>query len=480
MKKRLKIDLALFSIIYLPSCIVCFYSSIFPYLGSFMKHFNNNIKLTSLFQYFPIIYLGFPMGNFMFEKFLFFFGFKKSLYILSVLFFLYTIFLFNISSMLCYIISLLLQGFFYQIFTTAISFYFCYKYKNGSDLVSYTYGFKNFLNFVFPCLALKIINPNNFRINDDNSNDIYFNWNVSKNITYFLLFFGISSLISSIICIWFLDDLKIKENWKYYFLFFFDKKKIEKLNNYFQNQLKNKKEIHAYEESLLSDNISSSIHIFEKNNSENLSNQNEEPEENNIDLIKYNKIKKSGLFIGFFLITSVKYSSLFYFAENFKYITMIYYKNDEIITIFISLSCLIAVFTGFISPSIYRKLGFYIYNAFCIFLNILISGIIFFFGKEYPIVLLFSLLLVRFDLNLNYVLTVFCLYGIFGAKLGLKLSKFFDYSFFFGMSFGIFCSNFFNISKDFNLFKLFFGVEFVILLVFLYYFKNFEKNLKAF
>ena len=73
-------DLKKFSIIYIPSCMICFYSSIYPYIGSYIKRFNKDIKLTKLFQYLLLIFLGVSMCNIIFEKFLFLFGFKKSMH----------------------------------------------------------------------------------------------------------------------------------------------------------------------------------------------------------------------------------------------------------------------------------------------------------------------------------------------------------------------------------------------------------------
>ena len=60
---------------------------------------------------------------------------------------------------------------------------------------------------------------------------------------------------------------------------------------------------------------------------------------------------------------------------------------------------------NFISPSIYKYLGFYKYNAFCISLSIINSFSI--FGKKFPNLLLFSLILVRFIFNLNYAVVIF-------------------------------------------------------------------------
>ena len=158
---------------------------------------------------------------------------------------------------------------------------------------------------------------------------------------------------------------------------------------------------------------------------------------------------------------------------------MIYFKNDKIITIFISLSALMGALVNFISPSIYKNLGFYKYNALCIFFNVINSLFIFIFGKQFPFLLLFSLIFVRFILNLNYAVSIFCLYGIFGPHIGLSLSQFFDYSFFVGFTLAIFFSNFFNISENFHLFIFFSGLEIIILGCFLYFFKDFEKKMKS-
>ena len=306
MVKTLTYDLIKFSIIYIPSCIICFYSSIYPYIGSYMKHFNKDIKLTELFQYLPIIFLGVPMGNIMFEKFLFLFGFKKTMHLLSFLFLLYILLLFNFSSIFLYIITLLLQGFFYQIYTAAISFYFCFKYKNGSNVVSFTFGFKNFLNFVLPILALKMINPNNMETNNEDINDIYFEWSVSRNLPYFLCFYGFITFFLSIISVSMIEDLKIKPNWKLYFVFFFDKKKIKKLYDNHRIELENNISKDDFQENLLLENKNSSImnekndikKSFEENSQ--LDNLSEELIKEEISHLESDKIKRSPLFIGFF------------------------------------------------------------------------------------------------------------------------------------------------------------------------------------
>ena len=396
---------------------------LYPYIASYIKHYNPNITMKSIFATTIGIFIGRIIGGVLLPNLYFLFGIKGTMQIGGLLLFINYLLYFCFTSIFGVFFNNLFAGVNYQIAFLSVSFFLSEKYLNGLLYINYVYIGSSIGIIFWGIVSIYIINPDNIgmtlKLTEGNLEENYFPWEMVKNFKFFMIVLACFSLLF-ILPTFFLDDPEnITPNFFIYFkaLFTKDKKKLDYLNKSFQNySLNSKKSFEKKKKPITINIIDEEEEIFLQKYELNF----EEAEK------KSQKIIFNPLFILFIGLMAIRFSPVLYMIDNYKIIAFKVLKNDKMISLALSTSFLASIFGQIIVGFVYRKLDFYksqLFLYFLIFLNLFI----FVFFAENNIYVMFGILsLDRIILRISHGFAVLSKFSLFHPKIAVGITKVFD------------------------------------------------------
>ena len=491
--KKLNKDIALLFLYSMSNTIFFIWPVIYPYLGSYIIHSNPSITLKKLFSTTLGLVLGPTVGNLFLPKFYFLFGIKKTIQIGGFLNLLNCYFYYKVNSIFLVFFNVLLSGAIYQLTILSITYYLSKKHDNGYIYCNYAFIGQNIANIIWPFFALKLINPNNIGMTAshiiNNEIDIFFPWEISKNFPLLMNILGFTSFLFTIIPSFFLQDPEIMK--PHFFLW---------INTFFSNNKKNKEELSiAYDKSKIEDkdifnnsiigsksiltdksDLNKSNSIFTKNSSisEYLSQKSEKELSEEEAKKKANKIIKNPLFLILVLIISIRFAPLYYLVDNYKVLAYPILKNDQLISISLSFSSMLAILGQVFIKKLWESLGFYKCFGFIGFLSLLFHFIFITFATSSSFFMIVNFFFCRIIANLLYGAIYYIKFGLFDPKVAVHISKIFDFSLFLSV---VICVGFNSALYDGTNSGFVFFIHFLLnigsMVVFVIFFKDFEKKI---
>ena len=487
---NLKRDIILLTIYTFSLTLYGSWCVVYPYLVSYLKHFNPELSLKTLFSTTIGLFIGQSVANLLLPSFYFFFGIKNTI-LLSGFFNLINCLLFiYFDNFYTILLNTTLTGLIYHLAVTSLTYYLTEKYDNG-----YIYSYKcyvglGFSNIIWAFLAVKIINPENIGMIAKNivngQFEYYFPWEISKNFPTLMIIIGIVNFLITVIPISFIKD---PEHIKVNFLIWIKAKLMgnkRALNELSKEYSKNKS---------LSKSLNLSNHSL-INISQNKEEQNEKKakliknndEENNKNILtdteakeKSYKIMFSPLFLLLVLILTIQVAPVYYFIDNYKYIAYQVIKNDTLMSLSISLQCISSIICQFFFNSIWNKFGFFqTYN--------IISTILIIFHVVYLLFSVRSSFFMILNSIVNRIATQFLVgaisftkFGLFQGKVAVYIGNVVDLSFSFAMILGIIFNYLFFSQEDIStIFVVFFILNCFAAFLFRYFYRDFEEKMKKF
>ena len=490
-KKNLKKDILLLTIYTISVTLYATWCVIYPYLGSYLKHFTPEISLKTLFSTTIGLFLGQTVANLFLPTFFFLFGIKNTILIGGVLNLINCLLYIYLDSFFTILLNLTLTGAIYQLAAISISYYLSEKYENG-----YTYIFKCFVGFSFanifwPFFAVKIMNPENIGMIDENiingQIENFFPWKISKNFPMLMTLIGIFNLLVTFIPISFIKD---PDHIKGYFLIWIkaklmgNKRALNELNKEYSKNRKRSLSINL--------NLSNSFNI-ENNKSPIQKEDNDKkiiliknPEKNTKKILtdaeanqKAYKIMFSPLFLLLVLIIAIKISPTYYFIDNYKIIAYFVIKNDSLISLSISMQCVFAILSQYFFNSIWNKFGFYwTFNIISIML-ILFHVVYLLFSVKSGFFMILNAILNRIVTQFIMGAISFTKFGLFEGKVAVSISNVIDINFSLAMVLSIVLNYLLFSQEDISsIFVVFFILNCFAAFLFWFFYSDFEEKMK--
>ena len=425
---------------------------------------------TSLF-----LFLGIPFSGFLAPKLYFFFGIKKVMIINGFFFLINCILFLKFENFWLICINSFFSGFIYQLSRTSSSYFLSEKYKNGFFYENFVFMGSNLSNFIWPFIAVYIVNPKNKNMIENNFGENFFPWEISKNFPVLIYSMGFISFFFVVIPIFFFlnDPISIKGHFFVYFkaIFSNNKKKLENLQNeYIEKSEKNSKQ--SFEKSIFSYSKN-----FSSYKSETFLESNKILTENEI-CEKIKKIQKNPKIFFLIFFFSLKLAPLIYFTDNYKLISFQILRSDSLISLALAFSSIFAIFGQILIIQIWKKFDFYKTHIFLSFLYFFNFFIFLKFGKN-KFFLITILIFNRFLCKMIYSSINFSKFAIFHPKVAIGISWLIDSCYFFSMVFATsFNFFFFNEGNTEKIFWVFFGVHVFGFCGFLWLFKDFVNDVK--
>ena len=478
--KNLKKDIYLLTTYFLSLTLYATWCVIYPYLGSYLKHFDPQLSLKTLFSTTIGLFLGQTVANICLPTLFFLFGIKNTIFLGGFLNFLNCILYIYCDTFLTILANLTLTGAIYQLGSVSMSYFLSEKYENG-----YVYSFRCFMgmsvaNIFWPFLAVKIMNPGNVGMIAESfvDGDIehFFPWEISKNFTVLMSLIGVFNFFVTFIPIYFIED---PDHIKGYFIIWLranlsgNKRALNEISKEYSKNESYSKNLNLSNSLIIKPETSEQIEKEKSSKSPKTPLTDSEAKE------KAFKIMKSPLFILLIIILTIKISSLYYFIDNYKIIAFHVIKNDSLISLSISVQCIFALFCQFIFNFVWKKFGFFqTYN--------IISIIILLFHIFYLLLSVRSGFFMFLNAIVNRIVTQFMIgcinftkFGLFEGKVAVYISKAVDLNFTFAMIVSIFFNYLFFSQEDIStIFLAFFVLNFIVAFLFWRFYRDFEEKMK--
>lgn len=444
------------------------WSIFYPYLASYLKHFNPLITMKGIFACTLSMFIGRIIGGLILPHFYFLFGIKISMQIGILISFVNFLLFFCFTSYFWVVFNILLVGVHYQFVVLSVGYFLTEKYRDGFERVNFVnIGIGSSLGIIFwGFVSVFIINPGNkgmeLVVREYAGFGCYFEWEVAKNFKTYMVVLALQSLLFFIPTFYLKDPENIKPNFIPYIsaLFSGNKRAIKDLKNSFSSQ-KN---------------------LLEKSFS--LINSEKSVEENFLEdrlQLSYKEAKtksiiiiKNPYFLLLILLLSLRFTGLVYFVDNYKIITYHIINNDKLVSFALSISVFSSIIGQLVVSFIWKKLDFYwsqIFLYFLLFLNLIIL-IVF---SENRFVMFWIVSFIRICVRISYGLAALTKFSLFHPKIGVEITKVFDFYSILAILFGSVLNYFFDFSFIFE-FILFLNL--CGFLVLFFFFKNFKKMVK--
>ena len=396
---------------------------LYPYIASYIKHYNPSITMKNVFATTIGIFIGRIIGGFFLPNLYFFFGIRGTMQIGGLLLFINYILYFELTSLTGLFFNNLFAGVNYQISFLSVTFFLSEKYTNGLLYVNYVYIGSSLGIIFWGIVSIYIINPRNggmiLEIKENGIIENYFPFEMIHNFKFFMIVIACFSLLFVLPTFFLEDPENIYPNFFSYFkaLFARDKKKLNLLNQSFQDVSFN------------------TIRSFEKKKKPSFIKIIDEEEE--IFLQKYEltfeeadkkskKIIFNPLFILFVFLMAIRFSPVIYMVDNYKIIAYKVLKNDNMISLALSTSCFMSIFGQIMVGFLWRKLDFYksqLFLYFIIFANLFVFV---FFAEGNVFVMFWILSFDRIIVRISYGFAALSKFGLFHPKIAVGITKAFD------------------------------------------------------
>ena len=481
--KELNKDLLLLFLYSMSNTLYYIWPIIYPYLGSYVKHYNQDLSMKMIFSTTIAMVFGITLGNIILPRLYFLFGIKKTMQIGGFCILVNCVLFYSFSTFFPILFNVLFCGTIYQLCIMSISYYLSEKYDNGYIYCNYVYVGQNVANIIWPYVAVFLINPNNKGMTDifeeGGETENYFPWEISENFPLLMKTIGIVSFLIVMITTYFLKDPKhIKANFLPWIkaLVKGNKSTLDSLSKSFKEQSFNS----------FSRNLSEKEKSFKS--SMNLSKDDDclLIEENKKEMTMEeaqaiaSKISYSPYVLVFTLLISLRLAPLFYMVDNFKVISFGVLKNDKTISLSLSLSALISSLGQICIAPIWKKLDFFYTQALIFILTVINLVLYLKLSVNYGFFMFWILPFNRIIIQMAYGAGYLTKFGLFNPKIAVFVSKVIDNYYFISMVIAIIFNFLFFSQKDIStIFGVFLILNVIATVIFIVYFKNFKNIIKV-
>ncbi len=135
--KKLTKEILLLLLYNCSNCMMSIWVIVFPYLFSYLIHYNPSLSLKEIFSSTIILFFGVVIGNFMLPRFYFFFGIKVTMKIGGYLNMINCLLFIYLKSIYTIYFNVMLLGLSYQFVILSTIYYLSQKFKDGHLNSSY-------------------------------------------------------------------------------------------------------------------------------------------------------------------------------------------------------------------------------------------------------------------------------------------------------------------------------------------------------
>ena len=413
---------------------------LYPYIGSYYKQFDSSITLKSVFSCILLLYFGMFIGNLVLPRFFYLFGLRKTLQIGSTLYFINLVCMYTFTSLLSFCFNMIIAGALVNFFSFTISVYFSQKYENGILYCPFVFMGATLGVMVWPLVVSAIVNPENRSMDQidvtTGVEEYYYDYSVSSRI---ISYFNIHGLIAMAVNVLLCHYLENPEG---------HRGRISKWLSQRGEPLIDNEDYESFKyniEHQLSMNISRALDTSRSflatlNPTLNIT----QPSGTDIELlapqsfasrrsenpqqvaVEYHKEVLTSRFMLLMLASIIRVASLTYFICNSKFIASSVLDNDNLVSIFLSVTSVLDIVGRLIGPYLWIRLGFFKVMVLLVVLSMIfnLSFILSHPANAYTFFGLFALC--RFATGINAAVSAITLFSLYTADQAIYLYKVFD------------------------------------------------------
>lgn len=466
------------------------WSILYPYIGSYFKHYNPHITLKDIFTCILILYFGMFLGNLILPRIFYIFGLRKTLQIGSILYFVNLVCLYTFTSLIGFCFNITLAGALVNFFYFTISVFFSQKYDNGILYCPAVFMGVTVGAMIWPFVISALINPNNHSMDQitfiNGYEERYYDYSVSGKIVKYFNIHGFFTMVVNVILCQFLTNPvghsgQISRWFKSTQNISIDSEDDNEDYESFRDCIKHKlsmtmsKVFDKSKEWNVKTNRTNSLTQMEAMDLEMVP-QSFKSIHNTTSqhhLIEHKEELLSTRFMLLLLVSTVRGAAFMYFINNSKYIGSFFLENDNLISVFISITSVLEIVGRLIGPYLWIRLGFY-----RIMFILISSSMIFNLGfiLTYPATTLqfFCLMvLCRLVFGISCAVTSVTLFSLYTNEQAIYLYKVFDNVALMGLIYTVVLNYFFVWNNNFvPIFVIFLVVEGVTLALLITKLKN--------
>lgn len=427
-----------------------------PYYYSYLKNFNPYITVEQVFGTTFFLYLGMNAISAVMPIMLYLFGMRGTIVACGVITFLNCFCLHYFTSWFFICLNVLIFGGLYRYTTLVSIIYFSETYPQKA---SHYYGLalSGFLvgSLLSNNLCCTMINPNNqpmSQTTDINGyTEQYFEFEIASRVVSYLNFYGVFSLLMCIMCSFLVSDLdKYPGEWRIFLGWVFgEDHDIRKSIDRFKNNL-DETFTHSFRQSEANP-ITKSLSYSMKSNAfavtiikklenaqeneedaiEQMLTANQSPEE--IAEIEYQRQKKSITFWVLLFIGIARNAQPCFLLENFKVQAFCVINDDMFLTRTFSLTAFTGVIGNISASYIWDAIGMVNANYLAICINLVIDILLMTVAPHSPVIFMSIIFFARAYSSYDVQVNNMTMFSMFDSMVALKLSKIFDFNFFFAI-----------------------------------------------
>lgn len=414
---------------------------IYPYLGSYLKEYNDAITLKQVFSSLILVFLGTFIGNSILPRVFFILGVKKTLQLGSILYFINLVCYYSFTSTAMFYFNMIWTGIIAQFVNFTVTYFFSEKYTNGVFYSSYATLGLAVSGFVWPVIISKIINPENKTMEAVTTSggiqERYYGPEVSFRIIRYLNINGLTTMIINVLLCQLLKNPKNSTSKVSLWISAVVSRDRSKSQNL-------KKEFNEFQE-LMDKDIKESLRTSNINVStkqpvphyetELLESKASNPEpmkkegfvsaEEQMD-IEIKKEMKSLRFWSLCLVATIRGGAIGYFVNNFNYIAGFIVKNDALSSAAFSFTAITNVVGRLAGPMLWQKYDFLPTYTFIIASSLVINITIILFGLQSPMIYLALIFFARFVGGIGGAVHSITLFSLYGPDRAIHLFKIYD------------------------------------------------------
>lgn len=356
---------------------------LYPYLGSYLKLQNQNLRFNQFYFGFIFMYLGIVIGSRVMPKVMPRLGMRKMFIIISIEYFFNYVAMLFVQYPVLIFANAMLAGFNYQLIQLASLTYFKIKYPLDYNKYFGLISLGIASAIIFAQILLKlIINPNNEQMDLLDLGEPMFPPSVSMNVPKYILLQATLTM-TSILFISFRIDPEIG-------------KKIEAHETEMQNTLKE-------------DLLKETKIVAEK---------------------PFNWKEQIGTekFIFLFLVTVTRSCSTEYLATNYHYIGNVLLKNDSLSSSFFAVATITNIAARVTSGYFWERMGFIKCMIFAYTMAISLDLMFIFWAENSVVGFFFITQIVRFTNVYNVLFGPMACFALYELKTALYISQFFEFN----------------------------------------------------